>query len=51
MKTTSIPKNVDEYIADFPLPVQNKLEELRTTIKSCSAMLKRKSAIRCLLLT
>jgi uncharacterized protein YdhG (YjbR/CyaY superfamily) len=36
MKTTSIPKNVDEYIADFPLPVQNKLEELRATIKKAA---------------
>ena len=36
MKTTNIPKNIDEYIADFPLPVQNKLEELRATIRKAA---------------
>ena len=36
MKTTNIPKNIDEYIANFPPPVQNKLKELRATIKKAA---------------
>lgn len=36
MRTTGIPKNIDEYIANFPLPVQNKLVELRATIKKAA---------------
>jgi uncharacterized protein YdhG (YjbR/CyaY superfamily) len=29
-------KNIDEYIAMFPVPVQELLEELRTTIKTAA---------------
>lgn len=33
MKTTKGPGNIDEYIANFPVHVQAKLEELRAVIK------------------
>jgi uncharacterized protein YdhG (YjbR/CyaY superfamily) len=33
MKTTKVPGNIDEYIANFPVHVQVKLEELRAVIK------------------
>ena len=33
MKTTWIAKNVDEYIANYPINIQKKLEEVRATIK------------------
>jgi uncharacterized protein YdhG (YjbR/CyaY superfamily) len=32
MKTTGIPKNIDEYISSFHDPVRKKLNELRTAI-------------------
>jgi uncharacterized protein YdhG (YjbR/CyaY superfamily) len=33
MKTTRVPKNIDEYIANYPVHIQEKLEEIRTVIK------------------
>jgi uncharacterized protein YdhG (YjbR/CyaY superfamily) len=36
MKTTRVPANIDEYIANFPVHIQEKLEELRTTIKKAA---------------
>jgi uncharacterized protein YdhG (YjbR/CyaY superfamily) len=33
MKTTKAPKNIDEYISDYPVPVQQKLEAIRSAIK------------------
>ena len=32
--TTSKPKNIDEYIARFPLEIQNNLQHVRATIKN-----------------
>jgi uncharacterized protein YdhG (YjbR/CyaY superfamily) len=36
MKTTGVPKNIDEYISSFPLPVQKKLKEIRRIIKNAA---------------
>lgn len=33
MKTTGIPVNIDEYISNFPVHIQEKLQELRAAIK------------------
>jgi uncharacterized protein YdhG (YjbR/CyaY superfamily) len=33
MKTTRVPKNIDEYIANYPVHIQVKLEEIRAVIK------------------
>ena len=33
MKTIRIGKNTNEYIANFPIHTQEKLEEMRATIK------------------
>ena len=30
---TKYAKNIDEYIADFPAPVQERMKKLRATIK------------------
>jgi uncharacterized protein YdhG (YjbR/CyaY superfamily) len=36
MKNTRIPRNIDEYIAVFPIEIQKKLEEIRTVIKNAA---------------
>lgn len=36
MKTTRIPDNIDEYIAQFPDHIQIKLREIRATIKKAA---------------
>ena len=36
MKTTKGPDNIDGYIANFPVHVQDKLEELRAAIKKAA---------------
>ena len=36
MKTTKVPDSIDEYIANFPAHIQEKLEELRATIKKAA---------------
>jgi uncharacterized protein YdhG (YjbR/CyaY superfamily) len=36
MKTGSIPKNIDEYIAGFPTDVQRILREIRTIIRTAA---------------
>jgi len=36
MKTTRVPDKIDEYITNFPVPVQEKLEELRGAIKKAA---------------
>jgi uncharacterized protein YdhG (YjbR/CyaY superfamily) len=33
MKTKRVPDSIDEYIANFPVHIQEKLEELRAVIK------------------
>ena len=33
---TKLAKNIDEYIAGFPAPVQERMKKLRTTIKKAS---------------
>lgn len=33
MESTRAPENIDEYIADFPLQIQNILKKLRSTIR------------------
>jgi uncharacterized protein YdhG (YjbR/CyaY superfamily) len=36
MKTARIPSNIDEYIANFPVHIQLKLEEIRVTIRKAA---------------
>jgi uncharacterized protein YdhG (YjbR/CyaY superfamily) len=36
MKTTKVPANIQEYIANFPVQIQQKLEELRAAIKKAA---------------
>jgi uncharacterized protein YdhG (YjbR/CyaY superfamily) len=36
MKTTRIPNDIDEYIANFPVHIQLKLEEIRATIRNAA---------------
>ncbi len=36
MRTDRIPKNIDEYIADFPEDIQKKLMKIRTAIKKAA---------------
>ena len=36
MKTTKVPDNIDEYIANFPVHIQKKLDELRAIIKKAA---------------
>jgi uncharacterized protein YdhG (YjbR/CyaY superfamily) len=36
MKTTKVPENIDEYIANFPVHIQEKLNELRAIIKKAA---------------
>jgi uncharacterized protein YdhG (YjbR/CyaY superfamily) len=36
MKTTKVPENIDEYIANFPVHIQKKLNELRAIIKKAA---------------
>jgi len=36
MKTRRAPKNIDEYIAGFPVDVQKLLEKVRTTIRKAA---------------
>ncbi len=36
MKSKSVAKNIDSYIAEFPAPVREKLETLRVTIQSAA---------------
>jgi uncharacterized protein YdhG (YjbR/CyaY superfamily) len=33
MRTTRVPENIDEYIANFPAHIQEKLEEIRAVIR------------------
>jgi uncharacterized protein YdhG (YjbR/CyaY superfamily) len=36
MKTTKVPANIQEYIAYFPVHIQQKLEEIRAAIKKAA---------------
>jgi uncharacterized protein YdhG (YjbR/CyaY superfamily) len=42
MNNSGTPKNIDDYIAEYPPYIQDKLNELRTTIKKIAPMAEEK---------
>lgn len=35
-KSTEVPKNIDEYIANFPIEVQEKLQKIRQIVQDAA---------------